>query len=52
MSDDPFNAFRLMILATTKPLSSVAGKPIYLDISIKVSKGWRADDKSVRQFGY
>lgn len=29
-----------------------AGKPVFLDISIKVKKGWREDEASVSKFGY
>lgn len=31
---------------------SGAGRPVFLDISIKVKKGWRADEDSVAKFGY
>ena len=28
------------------------GRPLYMEISVKVSPKWRSDDRTVRQFGY
>jgi GTP-binding protein Era len=38
--------------AARKEIESMSGRPIYLELRVKVLKGWRDDEEWLRRFGY
>ena len=45
-------AIKQLATAARADVEGFFGRPVYLDIHIKVVKGWRKDDKLLKKYGY
>ena len=46
------SAIKKLGIAARKDIEAFIGKHIFLELSVKVSKEWRDDDKQLKRFGY